>query len=133
MAPQEFDVTPWKSAMANVVKKCDEMFGQYILASKSSQGMPPPPPPPQPPPLRFRWAWTGGLRPQGPPPPEKVLSGWGSPATAIPRGRNRGCQARSPGEPGLRGGLGLSCALSSVSLGYEEPRVSTHWTVAMYE
>ena len=29
----------------------------------------------------------------------KVLSGWGSPTTARPSGRNRGCQARSPGEP----------------------------------
>ena len=32
----------------------------------------------------------------------KALSGWGSPATAIPSGRSRGCQPRSPREPGFR-------------------------------
>ena len=39
----------------------------------------------------------------------KVLSAWGSPTTARPSGRNRGCRSWSPGEPDFRraGGGGL--------------------------
>ena len=62
----------------------------------------PPPPPLGPPPKTTvsdgpgQAATTRDRHPLG-----KVLSGWGSPTTARPSGRNRGCQPRSPGEPGF--------------------------------
>ena len=72
---------------------------------------------PPPGPFLVRWAWTGASTTRGRHPPRKVLSGWGSPTTARPSGKNRGCQSWSPGEPDFRMAAWRSHAHSSVSLG----------------
>ena len=89
---------------------------------------------------------VGGMRkgpgtPLGPPPPAesdgprqggsttrdhhplgKMLSGWGSPTTARPSGRNRGCQPRSLGDPGFRTeGLGPHTGSAQGTPEYEWP------------